>query len=126
MAASRISDRSEWALGFASGAVVLALAGYLLFDGLTGAQALPELRAEILPAGRNDQLRFALHNDGGQTATAVSLALLLRDATGTTVSERRLVIDYLPGHSEATGGFVLPEDTARLRPELVVEGYLDP
>ncbi len=128
MAAARTPDRIEWALGFASGAVVLALAGYLLFDGLTGAQALPELRAEILPAGPggNDQLRFVLHNDGGQTATAVALALLLRDAAGTTVSERRLVIDYLPGHSEATGGFVLPEGTARLRPELVVEGYLDP
>jgi hypothetical protein len=67
-----------------------------------------------------------VRNDGRQTATAVALSLVLRDANGSAVAERRLVLDYLPGHSEATGGFVLPPTAPALSPELVIEGYLDP
>jgi len=62
-----------------------------------------------------------VRNDGGRAATAVALSLRLGDG-----EERRLVIDYLPGHSEASGGFVLPEGTAPDATRVVVEGYIDP
>jgi uncharacterized protein (TIGR02588 family) len=62
-------------------------------------------------------------NDGGQTATDVAVALVL-EVDGVRAQAQRLVIDYLPGHSEATGAFVVPEGGAGAR--LAIEGYLDP
>ena len=123
------ADRLEWALGAASAAVVLVLVGYLVYEGVSGSRTLPDIEVSILPedpGGAGDQIRFSVKNDGGQTATAVGLTLVLRDASGATVGERRLTLDYLPGHSEATGGFLLPDGSDGARPELVVDGYLDP
>ena len=73
---------------------------------------------EAAPPG---EIRFSVRNAGGRTATAVALSLRLGDG-----AERRLVIDYLPGHSQASGGFVLPAGAGQAPPEIVVEGYLDP
>lgn len=133
MAAARprrtTADRVEWALGIASAVVVLALAGFLVREAVSGFGRLPDLHVELLPAGPDaapGEVRFRVRNDGGQTATAVALALILRDDAGVPVGERRLVIDYLPGQSQTTGGFTVGGDAGGLRPELVVEGYLDP
>lgn len=126
---ARTADRIEWALGIASALVVLAIAGFLVREAVGGSKSLPDLHVALLPPDPDappGQVRFVARNDGGRTATAVALAVVLRDADGAPVGERRLVIDYLPGRSEATGGFVLGEDAASLRPEIVVEGYLDP
>ena len=122
------ADRVEWALGFAAAAVVAGLVGYLVYEGLAGSRTLPVLVVETLPAAPNDprgQVRFVVRNDGGQTATAVGLSLELRDGSGAVAGTRRLTLDYLPGHSEATGGFVLPEGMDWTA-EIVVDGYLDP
>jgi uncharacterized protein (TIGR02588 family) len=121
--------RIEWVLGLLSALIVLALAGFLVREAVSGPKDLPDLRIERLPADPDappGDVRFVVRNEGEQTATAVSLALVLRDTAGASVSERRLVIDYLPGRSEATGAFVLEEVDPRLRQELLVEGYLDP
>lgn len=121
--------RIEWALGILSAAVVLALVGYLAYAALAPSSTLPQLRAEVVPAAPGEaaaHLRFVVRNDGSQTATSVAVAVVLRGSDGNIVGERRIVIDYLPGHSEATGGFVLPGGAEALSPELVVEGYLDP
>jgi uncharacterized protein (TIGR02588 family) len=126
---ARTADLVEWGLGILSAVLVLALCGYLAYEALTGSATLPVLEAELVPAAPGeapDQLRFVVRNTGGHTATAVSLALVLYDEAGEPAGERRIVLDYLPGHSEATGGFILPPGGERLRPELVVEGYLDP
>jgi len=113
------AERIEWALGLACGAVVLGLAGYLAWTGLAaGTPPVLSVAPEPAPAG---ELRFVVRNDGSRTATAVALALRLGDG-----AERRLVIDYVPGHSEATGGFVLPPGEDAAGSEIVVEGYLDP
>jgi uncharacterized protein (TIGR02588 family) len=123
------ADRIEWGLGILCAAVVLAIAGYLVTEATGAAATLPELHAEVVPPPPGEgpgQVRFVVRNDGGRTATAVALALVLRGPDGAPVAERRIVLDYLPGQSEATGGFVLPVDAGDLRPELVVEGYLDP
>ena len=97
-------------------------AGYLGLGGAARRRARRRASsvddASPAPAG---ELRFTVRNDGGRTATAVALSLRLGDG-----AERRLVIDYLPGHSEASGGFVLPRAAAPAMPEIVVEGYVDP
>jgi uncharacterized protein (TIGR02588 family) len=114
------AERIEWALGLVCGLVVLALAGYLLWHGLRPGRTPPELSVVTEPAPPGE-VRFTVRNDGGHTATAVALSLRLGDG-----AERRLVVDYLPGRSEASGGFVLPPDAGEAEPKIVVEGYLDP
>ena len=116
---SPTAERLEWGLGLACGLLVAALVGYLAREGLSAGRTPPALTVAAEPAPE-DEMRFTVRNDGGRTATAVALSLSLGDG-----AERRLVIDYLPGHSDASGGFVLPEAAAP-DAEIVVEGYLDP
>lgn len=125
--------RIEWALGIISAAVVLAIAGYLVVEAVGGSATMPDLHVAIVPPEAEDgdapapgQVRFVVRNDGGRTATAVAVSLALHGADGAVVGDRRIVLDYLPGHSEATGGFVLPPGAAQARAEIAVEGYLDP
>jgi len=115
-----IAERLEWVLGILCGVVVLALVGYLAWEGMRATDTPPVLSVEGEPAPPGE-LRFTVRNEGGRTATAVALSLLLGDGT-----ERRLVIDYLPAHSEASGGFALPDGTPPGASEIVVEGYVDP
>jgi uncharacterized protein (TIGR02588 family) len=117
---SGLAERIEWGLGLACGALVVALAGYLAWEGLSAGRTPPVLSVALAPAPPGE-VRFVLRNDGGRTATAVALSLRLGEA-----AERRLVVDYLPGHSEASGGFVLPSGASDAAPAIVVEGYLDP
>jgi uncharacterized protein (TIGR02588 family) len=115
---SRTAERVEWALGLACGLLVLALAGYLLWEGLSAGGTPPRLSVATVPGG-SGEVRFTVRNDGGRAATDV--ALRLGDG-----GERRLVVDYLPSHSEASGSFVLPAGTPPEAAEVVVEGYIDP
>lgn len=112
------AEAIEWLLGGLSGAVILALVVTLVRSGLAdgGAPPLLALTAEPPEAGI---LRFSVRNDGGSTATDVALRLRLGDGP-----ERRLVIDYVPAHSERSGAFLLPPGAGPA--EIVVEGYLDP
>jgi uncharacterized protein (TIGR02588 family) len=122
---SRRAKQIEAALGFVAGVIVLALAGYLTWQGLSDGPSLPQL--SVAPVtGSDDEVRFVVRNDGGATATDVAISLVFAGDGGRPPIERRLVIDYVPGHSEATGGFVLPAGAAALSAGLAVEGYLDP
>lgn len=114
------AERVEWGLGFACGLLVLALVGYLAWEGLTAGRTPPRLSVATA-AGEPGEVRFVVRNDGGRAATDVALSL----RTGEE-GERRLVIDYLPGHSEASGRFLLPAGPSHEVAEVVVEGFVDP
>ena len=122
------AERLEWALGFVSGVVVLAIAGYLAWQGLTRRSELPDLvvvEAAIPATSGPPQVRFVLRNRGASAATEVVVGLALDD--GTREARRaRLVVDLVPAGSQVEGGFVLPPGAERLPRTLVVEGYLDP
>ena len=118
------ADRLEWILGYVSGAAVLAITGYLLWQGFADPPTA-SLSIEAAPVETDGQLRFTVRNDGGRTATDVAVSLTLRKGDD-LFAELRLVIDYVPGHSGAKGAFLLPAGDEPLSRDLVVEGYLDP
>ena len=122
------AERLEWALGFVSGAVMLAIVGYLAWQGLTSRSELPDLAVSEVgtPATSGPpQVRFVLRNRGGSAVTEVVVALTLSDGAR-EVTRMRLVVDLVPVGSKAEGGFVLPPDAEGLSRTLTVEGYLDP
>jgi uncharacterized protein (TIGR02588 family) len=122
------AERLEWALGLVSGAVVLAIAGYLAWQGLTARSQLPDLavaEAAIPETSGPAQVRFVLRNRGPSAATGVVVALVLRDGAR-EVTRSRLVVDLVAAGSEAEGGFLLPPSAEGLSRTLTVEGYLDP
>ena len=116
-------DRVEWIAGAVSAVLVLSMLGYLIMLGVRGSNADPELEVIEVP-GSAGQMRFAVLNRGGRTASNVTVALQL--ATDTGAPERRsLTIDFVPAHSQVSGAFLLdPAELATAR--LIVESYLDP
>jgi uncharacterized protein (TIGR02588 family) len=121
-----LAERIEWAVGLVAAALVAILVGYLIWSGLTLSQQPPVLTIAPAPATGPGRLDFVVTNDGGRTATDVTIALRLRAGDGSLVAEHGLTIDYVPGSSAATGAFQLPKSAERLEPELSIEGYLDP
>lgn len=121
---SRAAEALEWGLGAISGLAVLAIGGYLLHAGLKEPPE-PALTVRAAAAPADGAIPFTVRNDGGGTATAVAVSMTLsRD--GAPVGERRLVIDYVPGHSQVAGAFVLSPESEGLERRIVVEGYLEP
>ena len=122
------AERLEWALGFVSGAVVLAIVGYLAWHGQSSGDALPDLA--VVEAGTPEtagqpQLRFVLSNRGASAATGVAVALALSDGPR-EVARTQLVVDLVPAGAQVKGGFLLPPGAEGLPRTLTVEGYLDP
>ena len=105
------AERLQWVLGYVSGAAVLAIAGYLLWQGFADPPAA-SLSIEAGPVGPEGQLRFTVSNDGGRTATDVAVSLTLRKGND-FFDEQRLVIDYVPGHSDAMEPFCFRQATGR-------------
>lgn len=119
---TRAAEWLEWAIATVSAAAILAIGGYLVREGLSDTTE-PALSVAAGPAA-DGALHFVVRNDGGRTANAVALSLILR-RDGAVVGERRLVVDYVPADSEAEGAFLLPQSEG-VETEIVVEGYLAP
>lgn len=118
----RAAEALEWILGAVSALAILLIGGYLVREGLSETEAPSLTVTAEAPSG--GVLPFLLRNDGGRTATSVAVSLTFsRD--GALVGERQLVVDYVPGHSEVAGAFILP-GTDGLDRALAVEGYVDP
>jgi uncharacterized protein (TIGR02588 family) len=123
-ARSSFAETLELGVGAVSGLVVAGLIGYLAWQGFTGGSRPPELSVRVADAGAGE-FGFTVTNDGGHTATDVAVALVL-ESDGQPTHVQRLVIDYIPGHSQASGSFLLSDEDAARTARLVVEGYVDP
>ena len=122
------AERLEWAIGCVSGTVVVAIVGYLAWQGQTSGVQLPDLavvEAATPETAGQPQLRFVLSNRGAIAATGAVVALALSDGER-EVTRTRLVVDLVPAGSQVGGGFLLPPGAERLSRSLTVEGYLDP
>jgi uncharacterized protein (TIGR02588 family) len=121
----------EIALGVLGGAVVLALAGFLLFSAWQGrGRGHPDVRVELLPPvrlspGSHWLVPFNARNDGAAPATQLRLEAVLALAGG-RVARGEALIDYLASGAEQAGGFVFADDPATGRLTARPLGYVDP
>ncbi|WIY52011.1 hypothetical protein O9Z70_11020 [Devosia sp. YIM 151766] len=115
----------EWVLGGLSGLIVLGLAGFLVFEGITKSGGEPLLSLQVVRIVNHAQaygVVIEVRNVGHATAAEVEIAGIL---AGDPLP-RHAVLDYVPAESvrEVTFNFTAPvsEDTL----ELFVLGFVDP
>lgn len=110
--------------------LVLGALGLLLYEGLSGDGAPPdiEIRVESIraqPSGSGYLVEIVAANRGGQTGAEVRVSgELLQD--GQAVETSTAVFDYIPDRSERRGGLFFRRDPRAYALQLRATGYVEP
>ncbi|HET6777689.1 MAG TPA: hypothetical protein VFH26_02255, partial [Gemmatimonadales bacterium] len=103
---------SEWIVAIASGALVLALLGFLVYEGVSSPGTPPAVSIEvdsIQKAGPGYLVLFRARNGGRTTAAEVLIEGELEADSG-TVERSETTIDYVPAGGEQRGGLYFNRD----------------
>lgn len=119
---------AEWIAAGLGLTLTLAVLGYSLWEGVTGAKGPPVLtvtsgRVVATESGYVTPIR--VRNTGGETAASVEVRGELALA-GQPPEERRATFAYVPAGGEIAGGLVFTHDPREERLALSVEGYETP
>src|SRR5690606_32846166 len=115
----------EWVLGALSALLVLGLAAFLVYEGLTGTGGEPALRfgdIRTLERGGTHGLVVQLHNDGPATAAQVEVTARL---DGDPLV-RHGTLDFAPAHSRRDITFLFDRPVSPAEVELSILSYVDP
>jgi uncharacterized protein (TIGR02588 family) len=119
---------TEWIVAISSAALVLALLGYLVYDGTRSPRTAPDITIEIdsiQKAGAGYLVLFRARNGGRTTAAEVVVEGELESDSG-KVETSEATIDYVPARGEQRGGLYFREQPQRARLRLRAHGYRDP
>lgn len=122
-------SRLEWAAAALGLLLVLAAAGYLVYEGVSAPDGPPDVtvRADtIVPVHGGWLVRFTARNEGGSTAAGATIQGVLTDDGAREVEREHTVIDYLPRGSARRGGLVFRADPRRDRLELRLTAFEAP
>ena len=124
---ARKAGMLEWALAALSGVVVLALAGFLLFEAVTKTGSDPVLSLhvdaiEAIPEGSVAEI--SLWNRGHATAAEVESEGTV--GTGANEITSTVTLDYAPAESVSPAALVFSRPVAAEEISLRVLGYRDP
>jgi uncharacterized protein (TIGR02588 family) len=117
--------RVEILLAVLSGAVVIAMAAYLLHAAFFSQPSPVSLSVTAGAPDAGGNIRFTVRNDGDRTAANVHVTMVVGGG-GTETDRRTVQIDYVPAHSEVEGALILADGEFGLQRRFVVEGYIDP
>lgn len=118
----------EWATAALGGLLVLAVIGFLLWQGIGGGDGPPRVSvsvAQVTAQPDGFHVGFVARNDGDATTMALTIEAALTPAGG-QVERLDTVIDYLPARSTRRGGFVFASDPRQGRLELRAVSYQEP
>lgn len=118
---------SEWIVAISSAALVLALLGFLIYEGIRSPRTPPDVSVQvdsIQNAGLGYLVLFRATNSGRTTAAEVLVEGELVD--GDNVERAETTIDYVPAGGEQRGGLYFSRDPRRSRFRLRAQGYRDP
>src|SRR5918995_4778345 len=119
---------SEWIVAISSAALVLAVLGYLIYDGVRSPKTPPDVTIEvdsIQKAGPGYLVLFRARNGGRTTAAEVLVEGELETGSG-KIERSETTIDYVPARGEQQGGLYFRADPQRSRLRLRAHGYRDP
>jgi uncharacterized protein (TIGR02588 family) len=119
---------SEWIVAIASAALVVALLGFLVYEGVRSPRTPPEVTVEvdsIQRAGPGYLVLFRAKNSGHTTAAEVLVEGELEGESG-KVERSETTIDYVPAGGEQRGGLYFNRDPRRSRLRLKAHGFRDP
>ena len=126
--AAPTTSAAEWIVAISSAALVLALLGFLIYEGVRSPGTPPDVTVEvdsIQKVGPGYLVLFRARNSG-RTAAAEVLVEGVLDADSARVETSETTIDYVPADGEQRGGLYFREDPRRLRLRLRAHGYRDP
>ncbi|KRB53446.1 hypothetical protein ASE04_29590 [Rhizobium sp. Root708] len=118
----------EWVTGLISAIIVVAVILWIGKDAVTDLDTSPDLTGNVLHVDQRSsgyQVQFEISNSASATASQVTVQGLVRDAT-TVVETADTVVDYVPGHSKATGGLIFQHDPRGKGVEISAAAYNDP
>ena len=119
---------SEWIVALFSAAMVLALLGFLVYQGVASPRTPPDVTIvvdSIQKAGQGYLVLFRARNGGRTTAAEVLVEGELEADTG-KVERSETTIDYVPARGEQQGGLYFRSDPQHSRLRLKAHGYRDP
>ena len=119
---------SEWIVAALSAALVLALLGFLVYEGVRSPMTPPDVTVEvdsIHKAGPGYLVLFRARNIGHTTAGAVVVEGELEADSG-VVERSETTIDYVPARGEQRGGLYFSRDPQRSRLRLKAHGFREP
>jgi uncharacterized protein (TIGR02588 family) len=119
---------TEWIVAALSVALVLAVIGFLIYEGVRSPATPPEVTIEvdsIQSAGPGYLVLLRAMNRGRSTAADLLVEGVL-DADSGRVETSQTTIDYVPAGGEQRAGLYFAHDPRRLRLRLRAHGYQEP
>jgi uncharacterized protein (TIGR02588 family) len=119
---------AEWIVAGASAILVLAVVGFLVYEGVNTPETPPEVTVEadsVLAVGPGYLVLFRAINAGHGTAAQVVVEGAL-EGEGGRVEVSETTLDYVPPAALVRGGLYFERDPRRLKLKLRAHGYRDP
>jgi uncharacterized protein (TIGR02588 family) len=119
---------AEWIVAALSAALVLAVIGFLIYDGVGSPGTPPDVIVEvdsIQPAGPGYLVLIRATNRGRSTAADLVVVGELGSDTG-RVEVSETTIDYVPAGGKQRAGLYFTHDPSRFRLRLRAYGYREP
>lgn len=127
-AQSKQAERLEWIVAVISSVIVLALAGFILYEAVTKTGKEPDIRFEIakaVPMTEGHAVEFVVHNDGHVTVADVQIEGTAELDEGESETSS-VTLDYLPAGSSAEIGLGFSQEVDPEQVTLRVLGYTYP
>lgn len=127
---ARAPEPIEWIVGGVSAALVAAMLGFLLVDGVLREDAPPVLTTTVesideMPRG-TFRVAVRVANDGDLTAGSVEIEGEIRDAGDAEIETSSVTIAYVPAHSSAKATLLFDEDPRRHDLRVTPKGFGEP
>ncbi|MFU0507806.1 TIGR02588 family protein [Pseudaminobacter sp. NGMCC 1.201702] len=122
------TSTTEWIVAGISCAVLLAVLGYLVVEGLSGRNGAAQLVVapiEITATDGGYVVEFSVSNRAGKSVAAVEIKGELRDGDK-VIEESGATLDYIPQDSERLGALIFRSDPKARELRLFASGYAEP
>lgn len=119
----------EWVLAGLSGVLLLAVLGYLGYEGLAHPGGPPQVvvrAGEPRPVAGGFLVEFTARNDGRTTAANVQVIGELGTPPDGVVERSEAVLDYVPKGSSRKGWLSFRRDPARHGLTVMIGGQTEP